>query len=114
MPKISSGQRLLSNVLTDYGFGPIILEWPFAGYSIDLYLKRHHVGIEYDGLFHILKGLKDQIRQAEIEKQGLPILRVTSDELKLAKSSADRMQELIDKVAGFVERRGKSDVKPRD
>ena len=106
MPKISSGQRLLSNVLTDYGFGPIILEWPFAGYSIDLYLKRHHVGIEYDGLFHILKGLKDQIRQAEIEKQGLPIMRIPSAELKLAKSSSDAMKLLIAKVHNFNSTRG--------
>ena len=80
-PRITSGQRLLRNVLLDHDLGPITLEWmintPSGPYSVDLYLSRWHVGIEYDGLIHVLKSEEDAIRQAEIVKQGLPILRVT-------------------------------------
>jgi len=89
--------------LVDNGFGPIQMEYGVAGYSVDLYLPEHHIGIEYDGPLHHLTHQEDAVRCANITKAGLPLLHVTSAEVKVAKSNP---KALVKKVAAFVRLRG--------
>lgn len=98
-PHVSSGQRLLRNILTRAGY-LVWLEYRYAGYSIDCYLPEFHIGIEYDGPIHTLKVELDKVKQAELSKQGLPVMRVTNSELKEATKT--NAKELLAQLVYFI------------
>lgn len=73
--KYTGGQMKLYGILTKMGFSPE-LEVPFPPYTADIYLRREHVIIEYDGAHSFHK--RDRKRDAWfMENYNIPTLRIT-------------------------------------
>jgi imidazole glycerol-phosphate synthase subunit HisF len=58
---------------------------PFACYILDFYCHHLKLAIEVDGSIHELEEVKqnDQIRQQQLENEGLSFLRFTNNEIRL-------------------------------
>ena len=54
---------------------------PISNYVVDFYCPELMLVIEIDGISHDLKGHRDKIRQKELEKLGLKVLRFTESEV---------------------------------
>ena len=54
---------------------------PIAGYFVDFVCNEAQLVVELDGESHIGTGEEDDRRTAEIERQGLRVIRVTNHDL---------------------------------
>ena len=71
---------------------------PFSFYILDFYCHSIKLAIEVDGSIHKLKEVKanDEIRQKQLEQEGLSFLRFTNEEVKL------KSEEVIYKIETYL------------
>lgn len=76
----SKSEKLVGQAFKKRGI-KIIPQYWFDGYRIDIYLPDYLVGIEVDGPHHVEKEriIKDAKRKSYIEKQGITIYNITSE-----------------------------------
>ncbi len=79
-------EEILWNYLKTKPFGfKFRRQHPFSVYILDFYCHQLKLAIEVDGSIHNVTEVKqnDQIRQQQLEQEGLIFLRFTNDEIKL-------------------------------
>jgi len=71
---------------------------PFYCYILDFYCHSLKLAIEVDGSIHDLEEVKekDQIRQQQLEREGLTFLRFSNNEVKL------KSEEAIQQIETFL------------
>jgi len=71
---------------------------PFSSYILDFYCHALRLAIEVDGSVHDLEEIKknDELRQKQMEQEGLSFLRFRNDEIKL------RPEEVIKKIEAYL------------
>src|SRR5690242_20200790 len=71
---------------------------PFSCYILDFYCHSLKLAIEVDGSIHQLEEVKqnDEIRQQQLEQEGLSFLRFTNEEIKL------KSEEVICKIETYL------------
>jgi very-short-patch-repair endonuclease len=74
---------------------------PFASYILDFYCHRLKLAIEVDGSIHQKKDVKenDEIRQRQLEEEGLSFIRFTNDQIIL------RLEGVIQQIESYLQRR---------
>ncbi len=100
----------LSRWLSDLGLQPWN-EFPVGKYTVDVFLEEAWVAVEFDGyLFHRgdSKHRRDRARDAWIlERAGIPILRVSDDELDRLDDLQTRLEVFLTEHADTYEERRK-------
>lgn len=79
-------EELLWNYLRTKPFGfKFRRQHPFSNYILDFYCHSLKVAIEVDGSIHEVEAVKenDKERQAQLEAQGLTVLRFSNDAVRL-------------------------------
>lgn len=68
---------------------------PYSIYILDFYCHRRKLVIEVDGSIHEQEEVKaiDQLRQRQLEADGLKVIRFTNEEIKLGMDSVIRTIE---------------------
>jgi len=74
---------------------------PFASYILDFYCHRLKLAIEVDGSIHQKEDVKenDEIRQRQLEEEGLSFIRFTNDQIIL------RLEGVIQQIESYLQRR---------
>ena len=72
---------------------------PFGSYILDFYCHRLKLAIEVDGSIPMQETVKqiDEIRQMQLEREGLSFLRITNNEIRL------KPEEVIQKIETYLE-----------
>jgi very-short-patch-repair endonuclease len=79
-------EEILWNYLRTKPFGyKFRRQHPFSIYILDFYCHSLKFAIEVDGSVHDIEEVKqkDQVRQQQLEQEGLSFLRFSNDEIKL-------------------------------
>ena len=73
---------------------------PFASYILDFYCHHLKLAIEVDGSIHQKKDVKenDEIRQRQLEEEGLSFIRFTNDQIIL------RLEGVIQQIESYLQR----------
>ena len=73
---------------------------PFASYILDFYCHRLKLAIEVDGSIHQKEDVKenDEIRQRQLEEEGLSFIRFTNDQIIL------RLEGVIQQIESYLQR----------
>ena len=73
---------------------------PFASYILDFYCHRLKLAIEVDGSIHQKEDVKenDEIRQRQLEEEGLSFIRFTNDQIIL------RLEGVIQQIESHLQR----------
>src|SRR6266498_4314469 len=71
---------------------------PFSVYILDFYCHSLKLAIEVDGSIHEIEEVKqnDEVRQQQLEKEGLTFLRFSNDEIRL------KPEEIIQQIETFL------------
>ena len=62
----------------------VLQRYSISGYEIDVFLKKHNIGIEYDGLFFHpeTKSKREKDKDLFFKKQGITLVRIKENKLK--------------------------------
>ena len=92
-------EEILWNYLRTKPFGfKFRRQHPFSIYILDFYCHQLKLVIEVDGSIHDVDEVKqnDEIRQQQLEKDGLTFLRFSNDEIRL------KSEEVIQQIEIFL------------
>jgi cyclase len=92
-------EEILWNYLRTKPFGfKFRRQHPFSSYILDFYCHSIKLVIEVDGSIHDLEEVKqnDQLRQKQLEQEGLTFLRFSNDHLRL------KSEEVIQQIETYL------------
>lgn len=62
-------------------FEDTISQYENNGYSLDIFIPQHNIGIEYDGFYHISKEKRDKNKNISCKKDDIFLIRLREDRL---------------------------------
>jgi very-short-patch-repair endonuclease len=83
----------------------IMEEFPIPPYAIDIWLPEWHLAVEVDGPGHSYHAARDRRRDERLLARGVPTLRLPVQQCT--------RQEVISRVANFVERHAETAAERR-
>ena len=93
-------EEILWNYLRTKPFGfKFRRQHPFSVYILDFYCHALKLAIEVDGSIHNIDEVKekDEIRQKQLEEEGITFLRLTNDQIRL------KPEEIIQQIESYLQ-----------
>ncbi len=92
-------EEILWNYLKTKPFGfKFRRQHPFSVYILDFYCHALKLAIEVDGSIHNIDEVKekDEIRQKQLEEEGITFLRLTDDQIRL------KPEEIVQQIETYL------------